>query len=224
MTTRFTTRIFAAAICAAAIASAPAQVAADANAGYRTKDAREKIVGRLLAHDREDTQKPNDLVEAMSIAPNMTVVDIGTGAGFMLPYLYGALGDGGKLIAEDIFPDFLEKAKARAAEAQLENVTFIHGTEKDPKLPPAGVDVALILDAYHHFDYPADMLAGVRRGLKDNGRLILVDFYKRGFQDPKHIRADEAEVVREVEAAGFVLIATRPFTPDRQYIAEFKKK
>ncbi|MEZ5400709.1 MAG: class I SAM-dependent methyltransferase [Bryobacteraceae bacterium] len=208
----------------AAAACLFAQAAKDANANYQTKQAREKIVGRLLAHDREDTQRPNDLVEAMSIAPNMTVADIGTGAGYMLPFLYGALGDGGKLIAEDIFPDFLEKAKERAKAENLQNVTFVQGTEKDPKLPEGGVDVALILDAYHHFDYPQDMLAGVRRGLNANGRLVLVDFYQRGFQDPKHIRADEAQVVKEVEAAGFELIATRPFTKDRQYIAEFKKK
>jgi ubiquinone/menaquinone biosynthesis C-methylase UbiE len=207
-----------------AAVAAFAQAAKDANAGYQTEKARAGIVGRLLAHDREETQKPRELVEAMHIAPNMTVADIGTGAGFMLPYLHDALGEDGRLIAEDIFPDFLAQAKKRAAGAGLKNVQFIHGTEKDPKLPAGAVDVALILDAYHHFDYPKEMLAGVRAGLKPDGRLVLVDFYQRGFRDPKHIRADEAEVVKEVESAGFVLVSTKPFTVDRQYIATFRKK
>jgi ubiquinone/menaquinone biosynthesis C-methylase UbiE len=207
-----------------AAAAAFGQAAKDANAGYQTEKARAGIVGRLLAHDREETQKPRELVEAMHIAPNMTVADIGTGAGFMLPYLHDALGDGGRLIAEDIFPDFLAQARKRAAGAGLKEVQFIQGTERDPKLPEGAVDVALVLDAYHHFDYPQEMLAGIRSGLREDGRLVLVDFYQRGFRDPKHIRADEAEVVKEVESAGFAVVSVKPFIADRQYIATFRKK
>lgn len=199
------------------------QAADYANSGYKTKEAREKIAKTLGSHDREDTQKPQELVEALNIAPGMTVADIGTGVGFMLPYLNDALGVGGALIAEDIFPDFLEKAKARAAKANLKNITFIQGDVKDAKLPENTVDVALILDAYHHFDYPKEMLSSISKGLKAAGRLAIVEFYKEGFRDPKHIRFTESELIAEIEAAGFEKLSSSKFS-ERQYLAIFKKK
>jgi len=201
-----------------------AQVADYANTGYRTEEARARVAQSLSAHDREQTQKPRDLVAQLKLSPGMTVTDIGTGVGFMLPYLHEAVGPNGKIIAEDIFPDFLARAKATAASKQLNNVEFIHGTDKDPKLPPASIDVTLVLDVYHHFDFPEQMLAGIRSGLKPDGRLVIVDFYKEGFRDPKHIRLDEKDVIKEIEANGFELVSTGPFTPNRQYLATFRRK
>jgi hypothetical protein len=86
------------------------------------------------------------------------------------------------------------------------------------------VDVVLILDAYHHFDYPSEMLAGVLAALKPGGRLVIVEFYKEGFGDPKHIRFTEEELVKEVTANGFELISTGPFIEKRQFLAQFRKK
>ena len=200
------------------------QAADYANKNYKTKEGRERLAQTLGAHSREQTQKPEELVAALKLAPGMTVADIGTGVGFMLPFLTKAVGDTGKVIGEDIFPDFLEKAKQRAQEKGLANVEFVLGTEKDPKLPAGAVDVILVLDAYHHFDYPAEMLAGLRAALKPGGRLAIVDFYKEGFNDPKHIRLDEADLGKEITAHGFELISSGPFVEKRQYISIFRKK
>ncbi|MCC6536270.1 MAG: methyltransferase domain-containing protein [Bryobacterales bacterium] len=208
----------------AAATALPGQVADYANNGYKTAEGRARVAGTLTAHDREQTQKPRELVEALELKPGMSVADIGTGVGFMLPYLRDAVGAEGRIFAEDIFPDFLEKAKARAQEKQLGNVTFIHGTVKDSQLPAASVDLALVLDVYHHFDYPAEMLSSIAKGLKPGGRLVIVDFYKAGFRDPQHIRLDEKEMIAEVESHGFRLRKSGPFTPDRQYLATFEKK
>lgn len=207
-----------------ACASLWSQVADYANTGYRTEEGRARVAQSLSAHDREDTQRPRDLVAQLKLSQGMTVTDIGTGVGFMLPYLHEAVGASGKVIAEDIFPDFLARARANAAAKQLNNVEFIHGTDRDPKLPPASVDVALVLDVYHHFDYPEQMLAGIHSGLKPGGRLVIVDFYKEGFRDPKHIRLDEKDVIKEIEANGFELVSSGPFTPNRQYLATFRRK
>lgn len=213
--------ILAVPVCAVVLT---AQVADYANSGYRTAEGRAKVAGGLSSHDREQTQKPGELVKRLNLDPGMTVADIGTGVGFMLPYLSEAVGPQGKVVAEDIFDDFLEKAKASAAAKQLSNVEFVHGTVKDPKLPEAAADVVFVLDAYHHFDFPAEMLAGLRAGLKPGGRLVIVDFYKNQYRDPDHLRLDEKDVIKEIEANGFQLISSSAFTPDRQYLAEFRKK
>ena len=205
-------------------AAALAQVADYANSGYKTPEGRARVAGTLAAHDREQTQRPRDLVASMKLKPGMAVADVGTGVGYMLPFLAEAVGAEGKLVAEDIFPDFLNKARANAKDKGLTNATFIHGTEKDPKLDEGTLDAILVLDVYHHFDFPADMLAGLRKGLKTGGRLFIVDFYKEGFRDPKHIRLDQVDVAKEIESNGFRLVSTGPFTEGRQYLAVFARK
>ncbi len=129
------------------------QVAGDANKGYKTKEGRERVAGTLSDPARDERQKPNELVAAMKIEPGDSVADIGTGVGYMLPFLSRAVGPTGKVYGEDIQTDFLDKAKAKIAAEKLTNVELVLGGESDPKLPAASVNVILILDTYHHFDY-----------------------------------------------------------------------
>jgi ubiquinone/menaquinone biosynthesis C-methylase UbiE len=95
------------------------QVADKANAGYRTESDRNSVAQSLGSADRDQRQKPRELVAAMAIKQGMTIADIGTGVGYMLPFLSEAAGPNGRVIAEDVFPDFLEKARARVAAAKL---------------------------------------------------------------------------------------------------------
>ena len=205
-----------------------AQVAKQANEGYRTKEGRDSVAKTLAAPDRDEKQKPKELVEAMSIKRNMVVADIGSGTGYMLPYLSEAVGAEGRVLAEDIFPDFLEKAQATAKQHNLSNVEFISGSETDPNLPGNGVDVALALDSYHHWDYPDKMLAALYRELRPKGRLVIVDYYKRpdampGGRAMGHIRLDDADVIKEIEANRFRLISEHEHIKGSQYMAIFEK-
>src|SRR5579862_800301 len=120
--------------------AALAQVAGQANQNYRTVEGRENVAKSLTAANRETTQRPKELLAEIGVKPGMTVADIGTGPGYMLPYLSAAVGPQGKVLAEDIFDDFLNKAKANAASAGLKNVQFIKGTERTPSLPAGSVD------------------------------------------------------------------------------------
>jgi ubiquinone/menaquinone biosynthesis C-methylase UbiE len=217
-------------ILALAIASLlSAQVATKANSHYQTEQGRQQVSAGMLSPDRDREQRPRELIASLEIKPGMTVADIGTGPGYMLPYLSSAAGPKGRVIAEDIFPDMLERAKQRIAAERLANVATVLGTATDPKLPAGAVDLAFILEVYHHFDYPDRMLAQIRQALREDGRLAIVDFYRRPGAMPggnalDHIRADQPEVIKEVESNGFRLLERHDQIPDRQYVLVFRKK
>ncbi len=198
---------------------AAGQVAQQANEPYRTEQGRRQIAdGILVSPDRDRTQKPAELVAALGIKPGMTVADVGTGPGYLLPYLSRAVGPQGRVFGQDLFPDFLERA--RKSTAGLGNIEFVRGAEREARLPAGAFDLVLMLDVYHHLDYPGPMLASLRRALKPDGRLAVVDYHKRGGWS-YHVRGDQAEFIREIEAAGFRLADKRDFLPGVQYILTF---
>jgi predicted methyltransferase len=205
-----------------------AQVAGPANAGYQTEQQRKGIAGGLADPARDEKQKPGELIRAMGLQPGMTVADVGTGIGYMLPFLSRRVGADGHVIAEDIFDDFLASAKQRTENLKLPNVSFVKGTEADPKLPAAAVDIVLALDVYHHFDYPEKMLAAIHQALKPGGKLVVVEYYKRPEAMPEgraltHIRLDMADVIKEIETNHFHLIAEQEHVPDSQYLLILRK-
>ena len=187
------------------------------------------MVERLESPARLANLRPAELVSRLEIVRGSTVVDLGTGTGTLLEDLSLAVGPDGHVIAEDIHADFLERARGRVKTAGLGNVQFLLGTEMDPKVPAGAADLVVVLDAYHHFDYPERMLAAIKRSLRPGGRLAIVEYHKkRGAMevDPDfaltHIRAGAEQVVREVEAAGYKLVWHRDHAPGRQYIAMFR--
>jgi len=199
--------------------SAWAQVADNANKGYKTKEGRDKVAATLDDPHRDGRQKPEELIAAMNVKPGMTVADIGTGTGYMLPFLGKAVGAGGKVYGEDIQTDFLDRARAK----HVANAELILGTTTDPKLPANSIDVALVLDVYHHFDYPDKMLQAIRGALKPGAHLVIVDYYKSASPSPGHIRAERDDVAAEIEGNGFHLIAKRDHIPNTQYMLTFEK-
>jgi ubiquinone/menaquinone biosynthesis C-methylase UbiE len=211
---------------------AAGQNAGPANSGYRTSESRAALAAALDSPDRDARQRPAELVKALDIRPGATVVDLGTGAGYMLPYLSRAVGAHGVVIAEDVRQDFLDRARAKAGQLHLGNVRFVLGTGSNPGLPAGAADLILVLDAYHHFDHPDLMLKEIGSALGPTGRLAIVEFYKRrGAMGPAspdlpltHIRLDADDLIREVEANGFRLLSRRDQIPGSQYIAIFGKK
>jgi predicted methyltransferase len=209
-----------------------AQVATEANESYKTHAGREAIAKGLSDPARDDRQQPRDIVDALDLKPGGTVADVGTGTGFMLPYLSHAVGDTGHVVGEDIQNDFLDQAKMKVQLGALKNVQFVLGTDRDPRLPADTLEGVLVLDAYHHFDYPEAMLEHIRDSLLSDGKLVIVEYFKRPGAMPggdpnravQHIRLDQAELIQEVEANGFRLVSKRDLVPKSQYIAVFEKK
>jgi ubiquinone/menaquinone biosynthesis C-methylase UbiE len=209
-----------------------AQVATQANEGYKTHEGRENLARGLGDPARSERQRPRDIIDAMDLKPGGTVADIGTGVGFMLPYLSHAVGDTGHVIGEDIQNDFLDKARVKVQLSHLNNVQFVLGTDRDPKLPAESLEGVLVLDVYHHFDYPEAMLQHIRDSLLSDGKLVIVEYFKRPGAmrngDPNfavaHIRLDEDDLIKEVEANGFRLVSKRDLVPKSQYLAVFVRK
>ncbi|MDA1316007.1 MAG: methyltransferase domain-containing protein [Acidobacteria bacterium] len=213
----------------AACVNLAGQVAEKANEGYKTKEDRERVAVNLGDPDRVERQKPVELLEAIGVTPGQTIGDIGTGVGFMLPYMADAIGPSGRVYAEDIQDDFLEKAQAVAAEHGLKNISFVKGDPNDVKLPENSLDLALILDVYHHINYPEATMASVYKALKPGGRLAVIDFY-RSREHPSmseerlknHIRLDRDGFKAEIEAGGFNFDRTFDHLP-YQYVLMFRK-
>jgi ubiquinone/menaquinone biosynthesis C-methylase UbiE len=210
-------------------AAVPAQVATEANSGYKTEQQRQGVAKGLANPERDNVQKPMQLIRDMGVRPGMTVADVGTGIGYMLPFLSRAVGAEGKVIAEDIFDDFLEGARQRVQSAKLANVSFVKGTATDPNLPEGQLDVVLVLDVYHHFDYPEKMLAAISKSLKPEGKLVIVEYYKReeamaNKRALTHIRLDMPDVIKEIEANQFHLISEKETIKNVQYMLVLEKK
>lgn len=207
-------------------AMASAQVAREANSGYRDETARKQVASSLGDEGRDVRQKPSELLQRLNIKTGMSVADVGTGVGYMLPYLSKAAGPAGTVWAEDIFPDFLKQAKER--NGSLANVKYVQGNEKSVELPAASIDRALILDAYHHFDYPKEMLSSIAKALRPGGQFAIVEYEKNeksmvAGRALQHIRLTRAEFVKEIEAFGFKAVSVSDFIPEVQWIGIFEK-
>jgi SAM-dependent methyltransferase len=208
------------------------QVAEKANEGYKTKEGRASVAKNQIDPAREQRQRPRDIVDQIGLQPGQSVADVGTGPGFMLPYLSHAVGDKGTVYAEDIQQEFLDQAKTRMNTLNLRNVKFVLGGDRDPNLPANTLSGVLILDVYHHFDYPEAMLSHIRDSLVSDGKLIIVEYYKRRGSMPtgdpdrpiEHIRLDQDDLIREVEANGFKAFDKHELVPRSQYIVTFMKK
>ena len=199
------------------------QVATEANRMYQTEEGRAALARGLDSPSRSELQKPEEVVAALGIRPGATVADVGTGVGYLLPYLSKAVGGSGLVLGEDIQSDFLAMARKKVADDQVRNARLTLGTETDPKLPPGAVDLELLLDVYHHFNYPEKMLAALAVALGSSGRMAIVEYYKN-LMAPGHIRLDRDDVIREVESYGFRLVSRNDHVTNSQYLLIFAKK
>jgi ubiquinone/menaquinone biosynthesis C-methylase UbiE len=175
--------------------------------------------------DREREENSNAIVEALQLKPGEVVADIGAGTGYFSRKLAGKVGAAGRVLAVDIQPEMLAELTQRLGQAGITNVTAVLGTVKDPKLPPASLDLALMVDVYHEFEFPYEMMQAICRAVKPGGRVALVEY--RG-EDPSipikplH-KMTEAQVKKEMTLHALDWIRTDRSFP-RQNVILFQKK
>lgn len=175
---------------------------------------------------REIYAKRQAIVAATGVRPGMTVADIGAGTGLFTRLFSPRVGPEGKVYAVDISRSFVENILRTCREQGLNNVQGIVNTPTDVGLPADSLDLAFISDTYHHFEYPASMLAAIHRALRSNGRLIVIDFRRLPGSSSQwvmqHVRAGRETVIEEIQAAGFRFVADRPVLSSN-YFLEFAK-
>ena len=172
-------------------------------------------------------QQRDVIVRLAAPKPGMTVADVGAGTGLFTMMLSTAVGPTGRVYAEEVEEKFSRHIAERAVVEQRRNVVSVVGTELGIGLPPDSIDLAFVCDVYHHFDHPTEMLASIWRALRPGGELFVVDFKREPGKSPawvfEHVRADEATVIREIEAAGFVSIAVDHTLHD-SYALRFRRR
>jgi ubiquinone/menaquinone biosynthesis C-methylase UbiE len=152
----------------------------------------------LDREEREREEQPEKAIAQLNLKPGMMVGDVGAGTGFYSIRMAKLVGPGGFVYANDIQPGMLDKLRERAAAAAVANIVTVLGTEGDPKLPPAKLDLVVLVDVYHEFSRPQRMLEGIRDSLKPGGRLVLLEYRK---EDPSvPIRPEHKMSVDEVKA------------------------
>lgn len=165
---------------------------------------------------REETEKPEVVIGAMHLEDGDVVAEIGAGTGFFSRRLARAVAPTGKVYANDIQPGMLDKLRELAGKEGITNIVPVLGTETDLKLPAGQMDWVLLVDVYHEFQKPEEMLAAIRKTLKPNGRVALVEYRLEG-ETASHIsvphRMSVEQVLSEWEPAGFTLVETLETLP-----------
>ena len=167
------------------------------------------LVAQSPSTSRDVWQRPDDIVAALALTPGSRVADVGAGDGFFTLRLAGAVGPTGRVLAVDIAEKMLELLRQLVEREKLSNVDVIHGEAADPRLPADSLDGVLIVNAYHEMTEHATILGHIRRALRPNGRLVIVEpitDQRRG--DPRAVQVKAHElapeyVVGELHAAGF---------------------
>jgi ubiquinone/menaquinone biosynthesis C-methylase UbiE len=163
--------------------------------------------GWLERPEREDEEAPSKALDALELKPGMVVADIGAGSGYYSLRIAKRVGPTGRVYATDIQQGMIDILDRRIKSEGVTNITTVLGGMDDPRLPPASIDLAIMVDVYHELQQPQVFLQRLKETFKPNGRLVLLEFRK---EDPKvpilevH-KMSVAEVKQEMEAEGFVL-------------------
>jgi ubiquinone/menaquinone biosynthesis C-methylase UbiE len=161
----------------------------------------------LVRESREREEECSTLLEVLKLKPGQVVCDLGCGNGFYTLPIAERVGATGKVLAVDIQQEMLHLLSERAKAADLDHIETILGSPIDPRLPEGEVDLVLLVDVYHEFAYPEQMLQAIRKSLKPQGRVVLVEFRGEDPQvpiKPLH-KMTKRQIRRELFSNGFKL-------------------
>jgi 2-polyprenyl-3-methyl-5-hydroxy-6-metoxy-1,4-benzoquinol methylase len=162
----------------------------------------------LSRETRQGEENLELMLEKLEIKPGMTVCDMGCGNGVLTMPMAKMTGEEGRVLAVDIQPEMLQMLSRRSKETGLENIEMVLSEPYDPKLPAGEVDLILMVDVYHEFSYPEEMLQGMLSSLSENGVIALLEYRA---EDPRvpikplH-KMTKKQILKEYEENGFELV------------------
>ena len=173
-----------------------------------------RAAGWLNRPERIQEEMPDAVVENMNLEPDHVVADIGAGSGYFSFRIAAKVPDG-KVLAVDIQPEMLQLIEGQMGEQEVSNIEGVLGAVDNPNLPANSIDAAIMVDAYHEFSHPFEMIDGIYQALKPGGRIFLLEY--RGEDPSVPIRPlhkmTEEQVVREMSVFGLDWTDTLDFLP-----------
>lgn len=173
----------------------------------------------LERNSRETEEKPDTTVEMLNLKADDVVADIGAGSGYF-SFRMAAKVPEGKVYAVDIQPEMLEAIARLKQENHITNIETILGQEDNPNLPPESIDLALMVDAYHEFAYPKEMMDGIFSALKPGGKVVLLEYRQENpmiMIKPLH-KMSQKQVKKELSSVGLKWETTKEFLPQQHFL------
>lgn len=231
-------------VCLAALSLGLSSVAQSPESRYETRAEHDPngigkfYMGREIAHvmghqaanwlerpEREQEERPDLLFPALKLKPGDAVADIGCGSGYHTRKLARRVGTNGVVYAVDIQPEMLDLLTNKLAAEKIFNVKPVLGTITDPKLPKQSVDLILMVDVYHEFEHPFEMIEAMCRALKPDGRIVFVEFRAEDPDVPIKLvhKMTEAQVRKEMTVQPLEWVETIGTLPQQHFIV-FRRK
>ncbi len=196
-------------------------------------------LGREIAHvmgfsgaqwlersSREEEERLTLLVRSLQLKPGQVVADIGAGSGVISMRMAELLLPDGKVMAVDVQDEMLERLKENCEKAGVTNVEPVKGTQNSTGLPDGSIDLAIMVDVYHEFEFPYEMLSAISKAMKPGGRVVFVEYRKEDPTVPiKEVhKMSQVQVRREAEQPEFGLKWTETIhVLPRQHILIFTR-
>lgn len=184
-----------------------------------------EAAGWLERQERARQEAPDRLVEELRIVAGQAVADIGAGTGYLTRRLARNAGPQGKVFAVDIQPEMLLQLATRMTALGISNVTAVLGTATDPKLQTDSVDLVVMVDVYHEFEFPREMMDSICRAVRPGGRVAFVEYRAEDASVPiKAVhKMTEAQVRREMAVLPLEWVETIRTLP-WQHLIIFRKE
>jgi ubiquinone/menaquinone biosynthesis C-methylase UbiE len=182
-------------------------------------------IKNLERPDRDEYQKPDEVLTALRITLGITVADIGAGSGYFTRRFAKAVGETGKVFAVDVEQKMLDYNRAELSKLGLmENTELILAKPDNPSLPINQIDLIFFCNVYHHLENHTAYAAKLTSALTDSGRVVIIDYYpdeRSGkLEFPKHHLVPQERVIQQMDQVGFRVSQEYTFLP-RQYFLEF---